>query len=120
MRIHELNKLVAQRIAAGEVIERPSSVVRELIDNAIDAQSTSITLKLKNGGIDEICLIDDGIGINKDDLQITTDSHTTSKVNNIDDLYHLKTMGFRGEALYSIAAVSNLTISLILLPKLNL
>jgi len=111
MRIHELNKLVAQRIAAGEVIERPSSVVRELIDNAIDAQSTSITLKLKNGGIDEICLIDDGIGINKDDLQITTDSHTTSKVNNIDDLYHLTTMGFRGEALYSIAAVSNLTIS---------
>ncbi len=111
MRIHELNKLVAQRIAAGEVIERPSSVVRELIDNSIDAHSSSITLKLKNGGIDEITLIDDGIGINKDDLEICTDSHTTSKVNNIDDLYHLKTMGFRGEALYSIAAVSNLTIS---------
>lgn len=110
MRIHELNKLVAQRIAAGEVIERPSSVVRELIDNSIDANSSTITLKLKNGGIDEILLIDDGIGINKDDLNICTDSHTTSKVNNIDDLYHLNTMGFRGEALYSIAAVSNLTI----------
>lgn len=111
MRIHELNKLVAQRIAAGEVIERPASVVRELIDNSIDAKASSITLKVKNGGLDEISLIDDGIGINKDDLLICTDSHTTSKVQSIDDLYHLKSMGFRGEALYSIAAVSKLTIS---------
>lgn len=111
MRIHELNKLVAQRIAAGEVIERPASVVRELIDNAIDAKATSITLKLKNGGLDEIELIDNGTGINKDDLLICTDSHTTSKVTSIDDLYHLNSMGFRGEALYSIAAVSKLTIS---------
>ncbi len=111
MRIHELNKLVAQRIAAGEVIERPASVVRELIDNSIDAKATSITLKVKNGGLDEITLIDDGIGINKDDLEICTNSHTTSKVNSIDDLYHLTSMGFRGEALYSIAAVSKLTIS---------
>jgi DNA mismatch repair protein MutL len=111
MRIHELNKLVAQRIAAGEVIERPASVVRELIDNSIDAKATSITLKVKNGGLDEITLIDDGIGINKEDLEICTNSHTTSKVNSIDDLYHLTSMGFRGEALYSIAAVSKLTIS---------
>ncbi len=111
MRIHELNKLVAQRIAAGEVIERPSSVVRELIDNSIDANSTSITVKLKAGGLEEISIIDDGAGINKDDLEICTNSHTTSKVSSIEDLYHLKSMGFRGEALYSIAAVSKLTIS---------
>jgi DNA mismatch repair protein MutL len=111
MRIHELNKLVAQRIAAGEVIERPASVVRELIDNSIDAKATSITLKVKNGGLDEITILDDGIGINSEDLEICTNSHTTSKVNSIDDLYHLTSMGFRGEALYSIAAVSKLTIS---------
>ncbi len=111
MRIHELNKLVAQRIAAGEVIERPASVVRELIDNSIDANSTSITIKLKSGGLEEISIIDDGTGIDKDDLEICTNSHTTSKVSSIEDLYHLKSMGFRGEALYSIAAVSKLTIS---------
>lgn len=111
MRIHELNKLVAQRIAAGEVIERPASVVRELIDNSIDAKSTSITLKIKAGGLEEITLIDDGVGINKDDLVICTNSHTTSKVTSIEDLYHLTSMGFRGEALYSIAAVSKLTIA---------
>ncbi|MGD1822310.1 MAG: DNA mismatch repair endonuclease MutL [Pleomorphochaeta sp.] len=111
MRIHELNKLVAQRIAAGEVIERPASVVRELIDNSIDAKAQNITLKLKNGGLDEIVLIDDGIGINKEDLLICTDSHTTSKVNSLEDLYHLNSMGFRGEALYSISAVSKLTIA---------
>ncbi len=111
MRIHELSKLVAQRIAAGEVIERPASVVRELIDNSIDAKATSITLRIKNGGLDEITLLDNGIGINKEDLLICTDSHTTSKVSSIEDLYHLQSMGFRGEALYSIAAVSKLTIS---------
>ncbi len=111
MRIHELNKLVAQRIAAGEVIERPASVVRELIDNSIDSNAKSITLSIKEGGLDEITILDDGVGINKDDLNICTHSHTTSKVTNIDDLYHLTSMGFRGEALYSIAAVSKLTIS---------
>lgn len=87
MRIHELNKLVAQRIAAGEVIERPSSVVRELIDNSIDANASSITLRIKAGGLEEITVIDDGSGINKDDLNICTNSHTTSKVKSLDDLY---------------------------------
>lgn len=111
MRIHKLNNLVAQRIAAGEVIERPSSVVRELIDNSIDSGATSITLRLTNGGLEEITIIDNGSGINKDDLKICTLSHTTSKVNSIDDLYHLATLGFRGEALYSIAAISKLTIA---------
>ncbi|MBK5201351.1 MAG: DNA mismatch repair endonuclease MutL [Spirochaetaceae bacterium] len=111
MRIHKLNSLVAQRIAAGEVIERPASVVRELIDNSIDSGATSITLALKNGGLDEIKLIDNGCGINKDDLTICCDSHTTSKVSTLEDLYHLQSLGFRGEALYSIAAVSKLTIS---------
>lgn len=111
MRIHKLDNLVAQRIAAGEVIERPSSVVRELIDNSIDAGATSISLKVKEGGLEEITLIDNGGGINKEDLEICCLSHTTSKVSSIDDLYHLNSLGFRGEALYSIAAVSKLTIS---------
>lgn len=111
MRIHKLDSLVAQRIAAGEVIERPASVVRELIDNSIDSGATSITLALKNGGLDEIKIIDNGSGINKDDLTICCDSHTTSKVSSLEDLYHLQSLGFRGEALYSIAAVSKLTIS---------
>jgi len=111
MRIHKLNSLVAQRIAAGEVIERPASVVRELIDNSIDSGATSITLSLKNGGLDEIKIIDNGCGINKEDLNICCDSHTTSKVSTLDDLYHLNSLGFRGEALYSISAVSKLTIA---------
>lgn len=111
MRIHKLNSLVAQRIAAGEVIERPASVVRELIDNSIDSGATSITLSLKNGGLDEIKIIDNGCGINRDDLEICAHSHTTSKVSSLEDLYHLQSLGFRGEALYSISAVSKLTIS---------
>ncbi len=109
--IRQLDNLVAQRIAAGEVIDRPQSVVRELIDNAIDAGSDEITLYLEGGGIDKIKLIDNGSGISREDLPLATKRHATSKISNLDDLYHLHTLGFRGEALYSIAAVSRLTIA---------
>ena len=106
-----LDNLVAQRIAAGEVIDRPNSVVRELVDNSIDAGSTEITLYLEGGGIDKIKIVDNGSGIAKEDLPLSIKRHATSKISTLDDLYHLKSLGFRGEALYSIAAVSRLTIA---------
>ena len=110
MRIQRLDPLVAQRIAAGEVIERPASVVRELVDNALDAGSSEIIVSLEEGGLREIQVIDNGTGIQSDDLPLLCESHATSKVRELDDLYHITSMGFRGEALYSIAAVSRITI----------
>ena len=111
MPIARLNPLVAQRIAAGEVIERPSSVIRELIDNSLDAGSTSITVSVTEGGIEEMRVLDDGSGIAKGDLPLLGESHATSKIRDLDDMYHITSMGFRGEALYSIAAVSSITIA---------
>ncbi|NLL24612.1 MAG: DNA mismatch repair endonuclease MutL [Spirochaetales bacterium] len=111
MPIARLNPLVAQRIAAGEVIERPSSVIRELIDNSLDAGSTSITVSVTEGGIEKMRVLDDGSGIAKGDLPLLGESHATSKIRDLDDLYHITSMGFRGEALYSIAAVSSITIA---------
>ena len=110
MRIQRLDPLVAQRIAAGEVIERPASVVRELVDNALDAGATEIIVSLEEGGLKEIKVIDNGSGIQSEDLPLLCESHATSKVRELDDLYHITSMGFRGEALYSIAAVSRITI----------
>lgn len=109
-RVHLLDSSVAQRIAAGEVIERPESVVRELIDNSIDAGATAIDLYLKDGGIGEIRVLDNGSGMSRGDLAICCESHATSKIATVEDLYQLDTMGFRGEALYSIAACTDLTI----------
>jgi DNA mismatch repair protein MutL len=111
MRISLLDPLVARRIAAGEVIERPASVVRELLDNAIDAAPSTITVSITEGGSGSIIVIDDGQGIAKEDLPLCCVSHATSKVHTLDDLYHLSTMGFRGEALYSISSVSRTTIA---------
>jgi len=111
MHITLLDPLVARRIAAGEVIDRPQSVVRELLDNAIDAGPSVITVALTEGGITMITVVDDGAGIAKEDLPLCCVSHATSKVHTLEDLYHLSTMGFRGEALYSISAVSKITIA---------
>ncbi len=108
--IHILNSLVAQRIAAGEVIDRPASIVRELVDNSIDAGSTHISVELVDGGIEQLIVADDGSGIHSSDLPLCAQSHATSKVSKLEDLESLSTMGFRGEALYSIAAGAQLTI----------
>ena len=108
--IQVLNNSVAQRIAAGEVIDRPDSIIRELLDNAIDAHSSAIDVYILNGGIDEIRVMDNGSGMSPSDLRICCSSHATSKISKVEDLYTLSTLGFRGEALYSISACTKLTI----------
>ena len=110
-RIHVLDKVTASKIAAGEVIDRTSSVVRELLDNAIDAGATEISVYLTGGGIKEIRVIDNGCGMSKEDLDICFLPHSTSKLSSADDLFNIMTMGFRGEALASIAASAKLEIT---------
>ncbi len=102
-----LDELTINKIAAGEVIERPASVIKEMVENSIDAGATNITVEIKNGGISYIKVIDNGKGIAQDDLEIAFERHATSKIRTADDLDLVTTMGFRGEALASIAAISN-------------
>lgn len=110
-RLIKLPQDVVNQIAAGEVVERPSSVVKELVDNAIDANATKISVRVKNGGIDMIEVSDDGFGIPRDELPLIFDAHTTSKIKNIQDLNTLISMGFRGEALSTITSVSKVYIA---------
>ncbi len=105
-----LDQSLANKIAAGEVIERPASIVKELIDNALDAGAARILVRLKDGGNSEICVVDDGAGMEGDDLVLCTRRHATSKIRTQDDLFAIHTLGFRGEALASIAAVSTVEI----------
>lgn len=109
-KIHVLDELVANQIAAGEVIERPASVVKELIENSIDANSTRIQIEIVDGGRSSIRIIDNGEGIGKEDVIKAFERHATSKIKEAQDLYAIRTLGFRGEALSSIAAVSKVTI----------
>ncbi len=97
---------IANKIAAGEVVQRPLSVVKELVENSIDAQASIININLKNSGLDAIEVIDNGIGMGEENVKLCLVRHATSKVNNVEDIYRIMTLGFRGEALASIAAIS--------------
>ena len=110
-RIRLLRDDVARKIAAGEVIDRPFSIVRELIDNAVDAGADTIKVDLKNGGIGSIRVSDNGSGMSAEDLALCYHAHATSKIESVDDLYHTKSLGFRGEALGSIGACAKLSIN---------
>lgn len=108
-RIHVLDSYIANRIAAGEVVERPASVVKELLENAIDADATAVTIETRGGGLESIRVSDNGSGIATEDAATAFLPHATSKINSSEDLFSISTLGFRGEALPSIAAVSRVT-----------
>src|ERR1700694_3498295 len=107
-RIRILPEAVANKIAAGEVVERPASVVKELLENALDAGANSIRIETEMGGKRMIRVIDDGCGMMHDDALLAFERHATSKLRNADDLLSISTLGFRGEALPTIASVSRL------------
>ncbi|MFM8479536.1 MAG: DNA mismatch repair endonuclease MutL, partial [Planctomycetaceae bacterium] len=109
-RIQQLDTHVVNRIAAGEVIERPGSVIKELLENSVDALSTRIDVDIQGGGLELIRVADNGEGIHPEDMLLAVSSHATSKIRSDADLDHVSTLGFRGEALASIASVSQFRI----------
>lgn len=110
-KIHELDNILANQIAAGEVIERPASIVKELVENSLDAHSHRVDIIVENSGLDSVRVIDDGDGIAAEDISLAFHRHATSKINSRHDLFKVQTMGFRGEALPSIASVADVTLT---------
>ncbi|MEZ4273420.1 MAG: DNA mismatch repair endonuclease MutL, partial [Myxococcota bacterium] len=109
--IERLTPNVIDCIAAGEVIERPASVAKEVLENALDAGATHVDVTISGGGLERICVSDNGCGMLEEDMSLAIERHATSKLKKVDDLFMLTTLGFRGEALSSIAAVSRMTLT---------
>lgn len=110
MKIQVLSEIVSQRIAAGEVVERPASIIKELVENSVDAGATAISISIHNGGISRIRVADNGCGIAPEDMPLAVTNHATSKIYTLSDLENICSMGFRGEALASICAVAHVTV----------
>lgn len=109
-KIIELPEVLANQIAAGEVIERPASVVKELVENSIDAGSSQITIEIEESGLKNIQVTDNGEGISQEDVALSLHRHATSKIKSQADLFRIRTLGFRGEAIPSIASISHFTV----------
>ena len=115
MKIKQLDDILANKIAAGEVIERPANVVKELVENSIDASSSKIDIIIEEGGMNLIQIIDDGSGMDREDACLCFSRHATSKIYNDQDLFCIQTLGFRGEAIPSIASISRFVLKLSLI-----